>query len=132
MLLPSLSQFSRAGWRIWMHEGLLRRTDMNIEFVPLLQVQRDLYSIPRGPERFSTYLKTMVNSDGTDICAGQANIGAIRVHHGFQVGGKALRSPRNAVKIALNLEQWNKFNAHVSPPQQAFVHPYAPACSREL
>jgi hypothetical protein len=40
---------------------------MNIEFVPLLQVQRDLYSIPRGPERFSAYLKTMVNSDGTDL-----------------------------------------------------------------
>lgn len=40
---------------------------MNIEFVPLLQVQRDLYSLPRGPERFSAYLKTMVNSDGTDV-----------------------------------------------------------------
>jgi len=40
---------------------------MKIEFVPLLQVQRDLYSIPRGPERFSAYLKTMVNSDGTDV-----------------------------------------------------------------
>ena len=40
---------------------------MNIEFVTLLQVQRDLYSIPRGPERFSAYLKAMVNSDGTDV-----------------------------------------------------------------
>ena len=40
---------------------------MNIEFVPLLQIQRDLYSIPRGPERFSAYLKTMVSPDGTDV-----------------------------------------------------------------
>ena len=42
----------------------------------------------------------------------QADIGAIRSHHGFQVGAKALRSPRNAVKIALNLEQWNEFDVH--------------------
>jgi hypothetical protein len=40
---------------------------MNIEFVPLLQTQRDLYSLPKGPERFRAYLKTMVNSDGTDV-----------------------------------------------------------------
>ena len=40
---------------------------MNIEFVPLLQTQRDLYSLPRGPERFRAYLETMLNSDGTDV-----------------------------------------------------------------
>ena len=40
---------------------------MNIEFVPLLQIQRDLYTLPKGPERFRAYLKTMVNSDGTDV-----------------------------------------------------------------
>jgi len=40
---------------------------MNIEFVPLLQMQRNLYSLPRGPERFRAYLETMVNSDGTDV-----------------------------------------------------------------
>ena len=40
---------------------------MNIEFVPLLQIQRDLYSLPKGPGRFRAYLKTMVNSDGTDV-----------------------------------------------------------------
>ena len=40
---------------------------MDIEFVTLLQVQRDIYSIPRGPDRFSAYLKAMVNSDGTDV-----------------------------------------------------------------
>ena len=40
---------------------------MNIDFVPLLQIQRDLYTLPKGPERFSAYLRTMVNSDGTDV-----------------------------------------------------------------
>ena len=43
------------------------QTDVNIEFVPLLQIQRDLYSLPKGPERFRAYLRTMVNSDGTDV-----------------------------------------------------------------
>ena len=40
---------------------------MNIEFVPLLQLQRDLYRIPRGPERFNAYLKTMANEDRTEL-----------------------------------------------------------------
>jgi hypothetical protein len=40
---------------------------MNVEFIPLLQIQRDLYSLPKGPERFRAYLKTMVNLDGTDV-----------------------------------------------------------------
>lgn len=39
---------------------------MKIEFVPLLQLQRDLYSIPRGQERFQTYLETMLNADASD------------------------------------------------------------------
>ncbi|NJM96844.1 MAG: hypothetical protein HC800_06330 [Phormidesmis sp. RL_2_1] len=40
---------------------------MKIELVPLLQLQRDLYSIPRGQERFRTYLKTIINADGSDL-----------------------------------------------------------------
>jgi hypothetical protein len=40
---------------------------MNIEFVPLIRIQRDLYSIPRGQHRFSAYLNTVVNSDGSDV-----------------------------------------------------------------
>ncbi len=40
---------------------------MKVQFVPLLQIQRDLYRIPRGVERFRAYLETMVNSDGTDV-----------------------------------------------------------------
>jgi hypothetical protein len=40
---------------------------MNIELIPLLQIQRDLYTLPKGPERFRAYLRTMVNSDGADV-----------------------------------------------------------------
>ncbi len=57
----------------------------------------------------------------------QAHIGAIRSHHGFQVGTKALRSPWNAVEIALNLEQWNEFDVH---KQQAGTH--SPVGARQL
>ena len=40
---------------------------MKIEFVPLLKLQRALYNIPRGQERFQTYLKTILNADASDI-----------------------------------------------------------------
>src|SRR5262245_55444093 len=40
---------------------------MTIDYVPLLQLQRDLYRIPRGPERFNVYLKTMANEDRTEL-----------------------------------------------------------------
>src|SRR5262249_29243405 len=40
---------------------------MEIEFVPLLNLQRDIYSIPRGMERFRTYLRTLVDDTGDDV-----------------------------------------------------------------
>ncbi|MGF1568973.1 MAG: hypothetical protein ACFCVD_13040 [Nodosilinea sp.] len=40
---------------------------MNIEFVSLLQLQRSLYTIPQGQERFRTYLETIINADGSDL-----------------------------------------------------------------
>jgi hypothetical protein len=40
---------------------------MKLAYVPLLQVQRDLYRIPRGRERFRTYLRTMLDSTGQDL-----------------------------------------------------------------
>jgi len=40
---------------------------MEIELVPLLRTQRDLYHIPRGRERFDVYLRTMVNADASDL-----------------------------------------------------------------
>jgi hypothetical protein len=40
---------------------------MKLEFVPLLQVQRDLYRMPRGWERFRAYLQTMVDPETKDL-----------------------------------------------------------------
>jgi hypothetical protein len=40
---------------------------MKLEFVPLLQIQRDLYRLPRGMERFRAYLQTMVDPETKDI-----------------------------------------------------------------
>ena len=40
---------------------------MKLEFVPLLQLQRDLYRLPRGWERFRAYLATMIDSQSTDL-----------------------------------------------------------------
>ncbi|MEW5976778.1 MAG: hypothetical protein AB1898_13325 [Acidobacteriota bacterium] len=40
---------------------------MRLEFVRLLQIQRDLYDIPRGPERFEAYLRTLVDPQTGDL-----------------------------------------------------------------
>jgi len=40
---------------------------MKLEFVPLLQVQRDLYRMPRGWERFLAYLQTLVDPETKDL-----------------------------------------------------------------
>ena len=39
---------------------------MKIDFVPLLQLQRDLYNLPPGQARFQAYLDTLLNADGSD------------------------------------------------------------------
>lgn len=40
---------------------------MRLEWVPLLQIQRDLYRMPRTMERFSAYLRTMIDESGEDL-----------------------------------------------------------------
>ena len=40
---------------------------MNLNYVPLLRVQRDLYRLPRGPARFQAYLRTIVDSATGDL-----------------------------------------------------------------
>ena len=40
---------------------------MELEFVPLLGIQRDIYRLPRGRERFEAYLHTMVDSRTGDL-----------------------------------------------------------------
>jgi len=40
---------------------------MKLEYIRLLATQRDLYRLPRGPERFQTYLRTMLDPDSSDL-----------------------------------------------------------------
>lgn len=40
---------------------------MKLSFLPLLQVQRDLYAMPRGIERFREYIKTMTDPETGDL-----------------------------------------------------------------
>ena len=39
---------------------------MNIDYVPLLQIQRDLYRLPRSQDRFRRYLRTL-SPDGNVV-----------------------------------------------------------------
>ena len=40
---------------------------MKLEYVPLLKIQQELYDIPRGTERFQTYIETMVDPQTRDL-----------------------------------------------------------------
>jgi len=40
---------------------------MKLEYVPLLKVQRDLYELPRGMERFREYIRTMSDAVSGDL-----------------------------------------------------------------
>ena len=40
---------------------------MKLEFVPLLQIQRDFYTLPSGQERFRIYLETLLTTDASDV-----------------------------------------------------------------
>src|SRR5262245_951567 len=40
---------------------------MELEFVPLLHIQRDLYNQPRGMDRFRAYMRTMVGGKTGDV-----------------------------------------------------------------
>ena len=40
---------------------------MELDLVPLLAIQRELYAMPRGVERFQAYLRTLVDHDTGDL-----------------------------------------------------------------
>lgn len=40
---------------------------MTLSHLPLLQIQRDLYALPRGMERFREYIRTMVDAETGDL-----------------------------------------------------------------
>jgi hypothetical protein len=51
----------------------LTRTHMNLNYVPLLQIQRELQGLPRSYERFRQYLRT-ISPDGARDGGGQEGI----------------------------------------------------------
>ena len=40
---------------------------MKLSLLPLLQIQRDLYAMPRGMERFREYIKAMTDPETGDL-----------------------------------------------------------------
>jgi hypothetical protein len=40
---------------------------MHISYIPLLEIQRDLYRMSRDMKRFQQYLRTIVNKEGSDV-----------------------------------------------------------------
>lgn len=40
---------------------------MQLEYVPLLQIERDLHGMPRNMDRFHQYLRVMLNDDGSGL-----------------------------------------------------------------
>lgn len=53
---------------------------MELEFVPLLRIQRDLYRLPRGRERFEAYLRTLVDSRTGDLALPLVDMKIGRAH----------------------------------------------------
>jgi len=40
---------------------------MNLDYVPLLKIQRELQGLPRNLERFPQYLRTVLNEDEVEL-----------------------------------------------------------------
>lgn len=54
---------------------------MDIQFVRLLQIQRDLYDLPRGRERFEAYLRTMIDPATGDLALPLASMNPMAREH---------------------------------------------------
>lgn len=54
---------------------------MKLEYVPLLRVQRNLYALPRGMERFQEYLRTMIDPATGDIALPLAGMNPMGKEH---------------------------------------------------
>ena len=54
---------------------------MLLEYVPLLQVQRELYAIPRGGTRFRAYLHTMIDPRTRDLRLPLVNMNPMGKEH---------------------------------------------------
>ena len=70
---------------------------MLLEYVPLLQVQRDLYTIPRGGTRFRTYLRTMIDPHTRDLRLPLVNMNPMGKEHVPQLIDELLSLDADAV-----------------------------------
>ena len=70
---------------------------MLLEYVPLLQVQRDLYSIPRGGSRFRAYLHTMIDPHTRDLRLPLVTMNPMGKEHVARLIDELLRMDAEAV-----------------------------------
>ena len=86
---------------------------MKLEFVSLLQVQRDLYRMPRGQERFLAYLRTLVDPETKELKLplsamnpmGKDHVPALLDHYlAFDADGLAARVVAEAESRLSNVE----------------------------
>lgn len=54
---------------------------MDLEYLPLIRTQRDLYRLPRGMERFREYLGTLIDKDADDIKVPLMNLNPMGKDH---------------------------------------------------
>jgi hypothetical protein len=54
---------------------------MQLEFVPLLPIQRELYRMPRGMERFHAYIRAMTNAETGDLALPLSNMNPMGKDH---------------------------------------------------
>jgi hypothetical protein len=54
---------------------------MDIEFLPLLELQRDIYRQPAGAARFQTYLRELLNAEADDLALPLVNMNPMGKPH---------------------------------------------------
>ena len=70
---------------------------MRLEYVPLLKVQRDLYELPRGMERFREYIRTM-----SDAATGDLKFPLVAMNP----MGRTIFLPSSIICLRLMLTEW--------------------------
>src|ERR1700741_4342261 len=81
---------------------------MKLSFLPLLQIQRDLYAMPRGMERFREYIKTMTDAETGDLALpivamnpmGKDHVPAL-IDEYLALGAEAIATEATAEAVAL-------------------------------
>ena len=94
---------------------------MPLSFLPLLQIQRDLYAMPRGMERFREYIKTMTDPETGDLALplvamnpmGKDHIPAL-IDEYIALGAETIAA--EAVADATNRSATNRRSGPLDPP----------------